>query len=69
MPKISLRDLSNYASEHNGSLEQTSNGNYNLRGPNGSKNIGKPDSSNKWASAQLTRAWGDATGIPNYWHS
>ncbi|MCT4636703.1 MAG: hypothetical protein N4A72_03250 [Bacteroidales bacterium] len=64
MSKIKKRDLEDYLAEHDGSLVKLTNGNYDLRGPNGSRNIGKPDSSNKWASAQLVRAWGDATGIP-----
>ncbi len=63
MPKIKKSDLEEYVESKGGELVKLSNGNYDIRGPNGSKNIGKPDSSNKWASAQLERALGDATGI------
>ena len=64
MSKVKTKDLEAYLSSHNGSLVQTNNGGtYNMRGPNGSANIGKP-SNNRWEHQQLQRGWGDATGIP-----
>ena len=64
MSTVKTRDLLRYISQYGGSLVQTNNGGtYDMRGPNGSVNVGKPKN-NRWASQQFTRAWGDATGIP-----
>ncbi|MFC5047400.1 hypothetical protein ACFSTE_07265 [Aquimarina hainanensis] len=64
MSKVKKSDLQEYVEDQGGSLVKLTNGNYNIRKGDKSINIGKPDSSNKWAEAQLRRAWGDATGIP-----
>ena len=64
MSKIKKSELIEHVEAHGGTLVQLTNGNYNIRNGELSVNIGKPDSSNKWNAAQLTRAWGDATGIP-----
>jgi hypothetical protein len=64
MAKVKIRDVKTWVEQHQGELVQLTNGNYNIRGPNGSANVGKPGTDNKWDSAQLQRAWGDATGIP-----
>ncbi|ARV05242.1 hypothetical protein BTO04_00395 [Polaribacter sp. SA4-10] len=64
MSKVKKKDLETYITQYGGTLVQLKNGNYNIRNGEKSVNIGKPDSSNKWASAQLERAWGDATDIP-----
>lgn len=65
MSKVKMQDLEEYVQSHGGTLEKLTNGNYNIRNGLLSRNIGKPMSSNKWETAQLLRAWGDATGIPN----
>lgn len=64
MPKVKKSDLQDYVISKGGSLVELTNGNYNIRKGVKSANIGKPDSSNKWNAAQLTRAWGIATDIP-----
>ncbi len=65
MSKVKKKDLEEYVVSQGGTLVQLTNGNYNIRNGQLSVNIGKPDSSNKWESGNLIRAWGDATGIPN----
>ncbi len=64
MPKMRIRDVQTYVADHGGELVQLTNGNFDVRGPNGSRNVGKPGTDGKWDEAQLQRAWGDATGIP-----
>ncbi len=64
MPKVRIRDLQDHVTQNGGQLVELTNGNFNIRGPNGSSNVGKPGSDGKWDAAQLQRAWGDATGIP-----
>lgn len=65
MSKVKKKDLISYLAANAGALSNNSDGTYIIIVPAGHRNIGKPDSSNKWDSHQLTRAWGDATGIPN----
>lgn len=65
MSKVTKKELETYIAPFGGTLVELTNGNYNIRNGIKSVNIGKPDTSNKWDSAQLLRAWGDATGIPN----
>jgi hypothetical protein len=64
MPKVNKKALQEYVESHGGQLVKLKNGNYNIRHGQRSVNIGRPDGSNKWNTAQLERAWGDATGIP-----
>lgn len=69
MSKYSVKEVDKHVKAHGGTLEALKgNGNYNIRKGTKSANIGKPDSSGKWESAQLKRAWGDATGIPSIEH-
>jgi len=62
--KISKSDLEKHCKANGGSLEDTKKNYFNIRKGTKSVNIGRPDTSGKWAAAQLTRAWGDASGIP-----
>ena len=62
--KISKSDLEKHCKLHGGSLEDTKKNYWNIRNGTKSANIGRPDTSGKWAAAQLQRAWGDATDIP-----
>ncbi|HEX4772007.1 MAG TPA: hypothetical protein VH351_14315 [Bryobacteraceae bacterium] len=64
MPKYSIKEVQDHVRANGGTLQQLTNGNYNVRKGTKSVNIGKPDTSNKWDAAQLKRAWGDATDIP-----
>jgi hypothetical protein len=64
MAKVSLGDLREYVESQGGELVRLSNGNYNIRKGMKSANIGRPDGGNRWDTAQLLRAWGDATDIP-----
>lgn len=64
MAVVTTREVQDYVAQHQGQLVQLTNGNFNVRGPNGSANVGKPKN-NRWDSAQFRRAWGDATGIPD----
>ena len=63
MSKVKKKDLKKYVEKHGGELVRLKDGNYDIRRRDRSRNIGKPDSSGKWARSQLERAWGDATGI------
>jgi hypothetical protein len=63
MAIVSTKDLRSYIEQHGGTLVELTNGNYDIRGPNGSANIGRPKN-NRWDTDNITRGWGDATGIP-----
>ena len=64
MPKYKVSEVKKHVEGNGGTLEVLTNGNYNIRKGTKSINVGKPGTDSKWDAAQLTRAWGDATGIP-----
>ena len=63
MAKWSVKEVKEHVEENGGSLEQLTNGNFNIRKGTKSANIGKPGTGTKWEDAQLQRAW-SLTGIP-----
>jgi hypothetical protein len=63
MAVVTTREVTQYLGQHAGQLVPLTNGNYDVRGPSGSANVGKPKN-NRWDTAQFRRAWGDSTGIP-----
>lgn len=64
MAVVSTKNVQLYVTQDRGRLVQLTKGNFDIRGPEGLANIGRPKN-NRWGTAQLRRAWGDATGIPN----
>ncbi len=62
--KINKKDLKDYLKDNGGDLVMLTDGNYNIRKDGRSRNIGRPDSGGRWSAYQLTRAWGQACGIP-----
>lgn len=64
MPRsVKIKDLADYIVEQGGELVQISNGNYNVRCGQKSRNIGRPNNG-RFKVYQLRRAWGElAAGI------